>query len=1267
GEDPSIWQWDDGSDLIYTNWGNNEPGNRDAIFLNDADGFWYDRSSTDQIRAILESPDPQGRGYAGPGPSADYILDFAIGDTVPPRVESVSRLPAQGESTDKLISTFSIDFSEVLDPTSANPQSARFRTWEGHTYLYLSPRSWQSADDWATSMGGYLARPDQEGENSFLANEFNVSGTSFYVGVDRQADPASWRFGDGGDITTSFWASGQPFNSAGYDVAYLNPNNRAWYSSLATSQRPAVIEFDTDADSDQDGIPDPIDVHPDDAANGYSIIDAGADGVFDTDDDFRRDLRLRTPYTGGRSVSLILDDGPLTPGNYRLVVTPSITDVVGTSLDGDTDGVAGDAYVREFSVVLPEQGTLRADQLTLETAGNGSRETATPLIMREDPEGSGYSVAFGYGSQDPAASRTTTSDRDWWSFEASAGDRVAVAMDAYQSTLNPEFQLVNAGGSVLATEYDSGPGSNAFLSHFVIPSDGTYYIQALKYYWDGSGGEYLLRVDRVTGATLESDSEYNNNSLAGADLAELVVDGTRRGGALVGGIMSGQSGTVDRDYFDLGEVQADQTILLSSRLPSYSTLRPVVEIRNSQDQVVSIGDNPSDAVARADIAVTDHYYAVIIGNGGIGTFGQYMMDVSIQPTAELNFSDLVVSQLSLSTTTLASGQTIEVDYAVGNFGAIPTGAESWSDRVVLSRNDRYGDEDDIQLFAATHTGSLPVGESYAVNQSVQLPLGVEGEYFVLARTDVNNEVSEFLFEDNNVRRLDDPVTIARTPRADLVASEFGAPLRGYSGQQVALAATITNQGDGATGDGTPGGAVDTWQDTFYLSSNTTLGDDDDVLVQSITRTGALDANQSYDINVNVTLPEGLSGVYHWFVQSDQIGAVYEGGATNNNVLMLADPATIAPGPFVDLVLSQVQAPSAATSGDPVTVNYEAANQGLAEIATGWTDQVYLSIDDVLDASDVLLGSLAQNSQIDPGAELPLAGQVELPERIEGTYRLIVVGDTGDHLEEFLDEGSVAVGPEFTVTRREEADLVPAITSAPSAIAPSTTISVQYTVTNVGAATTRSEWQDRFYLSNDDVLDDADTLVGIINAPAASLPLETAGQYNQTVSLGLPDVSPGNYFLLVKTDVDDLELESDETNNVAAVSVSASTVDLTVSDVTGDLSLIPGDLATVNWTVRNVGVIAVDAGWVERVSLQLEGVEDAPLIPVANFSQVNQSIEPEGSVARVDQLVTVPSGLLPGAYRWVVEVDTNDTVQEGDESNNRAADENPALAPVLLTL
>ncbi|MFW6155753.1 MAG: beta-galactosidase trimerization domain-containing protein, partial [Armatimonadota bacterium] len=86
--------------------------------------------------------------------------------------------------------------------------------------------------------------------------------------------------------------------------------------------------------------------------------------------------------------------------------------------------------------------TLRVDLpdgFDYEGRSNDTRETATALSLVEDPADSGYFTAWGLGSIDPAIYERYNewNESDWWSFEALAGDRVAVGVDTPGSGLDP--------------------------------------------------------------------------------------------------------------------------------------------------------------------------------------------------------------------------------------------------------------------------------------------------------------------------------------------------------------------------------------------------------------------------------------------------------------------------------------------------------------------------------------------------------------------------------------------------------------------------------------------------------------------------------------------------------------------------------------------------------------------------------------------------------------------------------------------------------------
>lgn len=116
------------------------------------------------------------------------------------------------------------------------------------------------------------------------------------------------------------------------------------------------------------------------------------------------------------------------------------------------------------------------------------------------------------------------------------------------------------------------------------------------------------------------------------------------------------------------------------------------------------------------------------------------------------------------------------------------------------------------------------------------------------------------------------------------------------------------------------------------------------------------------------------------------------------------------------------------------------------------------------------------------------------------------------------------------------DLVPTALTAPATVTTQQQISVSWTVENQGTGPARPSWYDTVYLSTDTVCCGGDTyLTQVYNQTAVA----AGSTYNQTVSVTLPNVAAGNYYLIVQTDTFNQVYEADETNNQKAVAITIS--------------------------------------------------------------------------------------------------------------------------------
>jgi subtilisin family serine protease/subtilisin-like proprotein convertase family protein len=201
------------------------------------------------------------------------------------------------------------------------------------------------------------------------------------------------------------------------------------------------------------------------SAANWELREAGADETWDTADDVLIELTATPPYTGGLTVELAIADAPLVPGSYQFRALPGLLDVVGNPLDGNSDGVGGDPYVRRFTVLAVEPDEREPNDSFAKAADFGELQNSAFTNLSIHAPGNEDYYRF-----TPGMSGTLTADV---LFKHSAGDINAALYDADEtllaaatSTSDHEriFYPVTSGEVYYLRVYGEGRAVNPFYS-----------------------------------------------------------------------------------------------------------------------------------------------------------------------------------------------------------------------------------------------------------------------------------------------------------------------------------------------------------------------------------------------------------------------------------------------------------------------------------------------------------------------------------------------------------------------------------------------------------------------------------------------------------------------------------------------------------------------------------------------------------------------------------------------------------------------------------
>lgn len=366
--------------------------------------------------------------------------------------------------------------------------------------------------------------------------------------------------------------------------------------------------------------------------------------------------------------------------------------------------------------------------------------------------------------------------------------------------------------------------------------------------------------------------------------------------------------------------------------------------------------------------------------------------------------------LKVSSVQFVEGLIDSVRYRVTNIGggAIPSAQWSWTDRIYMSL-DSLLDGNDLLVASAGRSGDLLPGDSYEKTLRIRPADGTQGLRYLFVSTDATARVVE-LDETDNVDKLLAEILLTPPDLQVTATSEMDTLI---AGQPVSFQWTVTNRGIGITDR-------ENWTDIVILSPDL-IADVTDFQVGAFVRNGSLLPNSSYQVSMNVTIPQGVTGLHYLIVETDRLRQVYEHVLDDNNFRVEPGGALVFVAPSADLRVTAIDFPDTVVTGESIPISWTVANFEPVAVTGQWRDAVYVSADSIWSLDDLLVGDVLNTDGLPPGAlykrqlmipsnRLLSALQAIVPGLLPGGYHVIVRTDILNNIPETNDENNDTESP-----------------------------------------------------------------------------------------------------------------------------------------------------------------------------------------------------------------------------------------------------------------
>ncbi|MEM9919533.1 MAG: CARDB domain-containing protein, partial [Bacteroidota bacterium] len=295
--------------------------------------------------------------------------------------------------------------------------------------------------------------------------------------------------------------------------------------------------------------------------------------------------------------------------------------------------------------------------------------------------------------------------------------------------------------------------------------------------------------------------------------------------------------------------------------------------------------------------------------------------------------------------------------------------------------------------------------------------------------------------------------------------------------------------------------------------------------------------------------------------------------------------------FIDLLIPQLSAPTSEMTNSRVNFTLSIQNDGNIN-SSFFNVSLFLSDNGLLDPADEeVFRTLSIALQPSERFTLPASESFFTTNGIAaGNYFLIAKIDSGDNIDE-SDEANNLVIQAFEVSPEEPDRIDYALSDlqAPASGLSSATIDLTVDLAKLGNSTVFSQTFVGIFLSTDNAISPDDLEVGFLKY-STSLP--DAMQDDRAAQFSLKGVVPGDYFLILKIDRDELFAEPNEDNNILS---QAFTV---LAEPTPDCAVaLGGDRILCSETIGDVTRLFIQD---EQEAFQYDLAQDGNILDISSL-------------------------------------------------------------------